>query len=105
MALASRRVGQSGYTEIQVINALANFFKHHDEWKASWADLKGQQKQTADIIAAIGVHEFSTGQFRTGLKALGIDYAELHLLAEAVKNWASAVHRTYENELEQQGLL
>lgn len=105
MALGSKLVGSSPYTEIQVINAFANYFKHADEWDQRWAALKGQQKQTADIVAAVGAKEFCTGDLRAGLEALGIDYTKLHLLATAVHTWASTVHSTYESELKQKQLL
>ena len=39
---------QVGVTRIHVINATANYFKHHDEWTA-WP-----QNETARILAAIG---------------------------------------------------
>src|SRR4051812_11974863 len=40
---------QAGITRIHVINATANYFKHHEEWRA-WP-----QNETARILATIGI--------------------------------------------------
>jgi hypothetical protein len=42
---------QAGITRIHVINAAANYFKHHDEWTA-W-----RQNETTRILAAVGIDE------------------------------------------------
>jgi hypothetical protein len=104
-ALGSHQIAGTPYTHIQVIDAFANYFKHRDEWTGEWAALPRLQKQTAEIIQAVGAREFSTGNLRKGLEALGVEYDQLHLLAETVQKWASEVHRAYENELKQKGLL
>ncbi len=89
MAVGSPLVGQTKYTQIQVINAFANYFKHGDEWDTTWDKLPNREKQTADVILAMGGAEFSTGNLRKGAEALGVNYDELHLLAECVQKWSS----------------
>ncbi len=107
MALRSPMVGQSGYTMVQVINAFANFFKHYGEWNDSWSKLKRKEKQTADIVAAVGAQEYSTGPLRAGAHALALggDYDKLPLLADGVRDWSSAVQSVYTEELTRLNLL
>lgn len=38
----SKVLGGTSFTEVQVINAFANYYKHHDEWNRSWAKGAGK---------------------------------------------------------------
>jgi hypothetical protein len=93
------------YSHVEVINAFANYFKHHDEWHVRWAALTGLAKQTADTIMALGATEGSTGNLRKGIEVLGIakKYADLVNVSGMVSDWANAVFTTYESELRRLG--
>lgn len=94
------------YTDVQAINAFANYFKHHDEWTGAWANLHGQSRQTADTITAFGATEGSTGNLRQGLHALGIAYnRNVSELSTLVENWRRKIIGAYEAELKGLGLL
>ena len=105
MRLASPELPGTGSTRIQVINAFANYFKHHDEWVGPWANLERRSLATARIVEAAGGTANSTGTLRTGLEALGIDYDLLDQLHEEVSKWAEAVITAYSAELTAAGLL
>jgi len=105
MRLKSPVLAGTSYSRIQVIDAFANYFKHHDEWKVPWANLESRSKPTADIIAAAGAKEGSTGNLRAGLKALDIDYDLLDRLHDEIATWASDVVKTYRSELHAKGLV
>jgi hypothetical protein len=48
-------VGASGITAVAAIDALANYFKHRDEWPYKWKDFNKNQKVTATILKDLGV--------------------------------------------------
>ncbi|MEK7782021.1 MAG: hypothetical protein AAB370_11030 [Verrucomicrobiota bacterium] len=96
----------STHTNVQVIDAFANYFKHCEEWDQSWTALAGRSKQTMDVISAMGAVEYGTGNLRAGVAALGIpDYKQLQLLSDHVVQWARAVKTGYESELRKNNLL
>lgn len=103
--LESAHVAASGFTRIQVIDALANYFKHSDEWKLPWSNLAGQSLKTAEVIIAIGGEENCTGNLRRGLKILGIDKDLLDLLHREVASWGERIIALYELELKSHGLI
>jgi hypothetical protein len=106
LSIGNSTVRGSTYTQVQVINAFANYFKHCEEWGQPWQGLTGNSKQTADIILQMGADEFGTGNLRAGIEALGIsDCRHLEPLAEYVSNWINVVRKTYETELRQHNLL
>ena len=104
LRLGSPLLGNTGYSRIQVIEALANYFKHHDEWPVTWSKLNKRHRPTSLIIESIGGKSGSTGNLRTGLEALGIDTDFLRILHVEVSAWQRAVIGTYEAELLRAGL-
>jgi len=105
MCHASAMIGTPPFSRIQVIDEMANFFKHHDEWTVPWSSLDKKQRPTAEIVKAIGGSEGSTGNLRLGLEALGIDCDLLRQLHDEIATWADAVIQTYAAELQAGGLL
>jgi hypothetical protein len=106
LRIEPRPVGASPYTRVEVINAMANFFKHKDEWTVPWSHLKKpEQKNTAKIVLAIGGRESSTGNLRIALKALDIDPDRLTDLHAEIFAWGTSVLRAVQLELRTRGLV
>jgi hypothetical protein len=62
----------NNYSKVEVIWALANYFKHRDEWRPdTWVNPTGQSKWTVPVIKAVGLISGSTGNLRKGAEALG----------------------------------
>jgi len=81
-------VGDTDITEAQLIDAAANYFKHRDEWPASWCRLTGQRRKTADIIEAAGATEGSTGNLRTISEALeNPAYENMQEFGYSIRRW------------------
>lgn len=81
-------MGATGYTEIQVIDAFANFFKHNEEWEWDWSKLKDRSRKTAEIITAVGASQGSTGNFRKGAAAIGnVDLTRVTILVGIIASW------------------
>jgi hypothetical protein len=85
-----RRMGPS---KIEVLWALANYFKHRDEWPPhSWTDPKGLEQHTVPVILAAGLKAGSTENLRRGAEALGnSDYADMSVLQTVIREWADQV--------------
>jgi hypothetical protein len=70
-----RRLGprfDARWSKIEVLWALANYFKHHDEWPPrTWTNPRGLARFTVPVISAAGLQESSSGNLRTGAEALG----------------------------------
>jgi hypothetical protein len=93
-----RRIGprfDSKSSKIELLWALANYFKHRDEWSPdSWADPQGQQRRTIPVIIAAGLEPRSNGNLRSGAKALGhSDYVDMSVLQTLIREWADQVRR------------
>ena len=96
----------SEQTQVKLIDALANFYKHKDEWPAgAWNSLDGQSGQTAKILQAVGIEQYSTGQFRTGLSILCSESAVPTDMAPILKNWSKTLILAYEQELRTQNMI
>lgn len=87
-------VMNGGVTKIQFIDAVANYFKHRDEWSAiDWSSLTGLSKRTADKIQLGGLSAGSTGNLRSAAQALGNpSYDEVHVFGNVIDAWAHDIH-------------
>jgi len=103
--IGSTAVPNTGFTQIEAIQAFANYAKHSEEWQRPWSKLKGRDKDTADTILAFGGEEDGTENFRVGMNAIGIKDYSPEPMAKYVKNWIIAVHQTYKAELTRLNLL
>lgn len=102
------------YTEIEVINAIANYWKHQEEWptrtepKEQYLErvwdhrrMPNYKKRTIEIVASIGMSPSSTGNLRTAYEAfcLASSYEDLSLIRDRLYNWAHSLHRRAQSEI------
>lgn len=90
-ALGATMAG-STYSEVAVINAVANYFKHNDEWDhpGDWSKLTKQSKATANTIMSIGLTSGSTANLRRAAEAFGWDASKpesIHQIAAPISAW------------------
>lgn len=106
LAFGSALVGSSRFTQTQVIDAFANYFKHRDEWRGPWSKLSGQSADTAAVITAVGAQEGSTGNLRTGAAVLGnASYAAVDSYGALILAWKDAIYTGYRTELRSRALV
>lgn len=97
--------GKSAYTEIETINAVANYWKHQEDWPTRleerddylasvWdtAQMRSNEKRTVEIVASIGMSPSSTGNLRMAAQTLDItSYENLSPVREKLRRWADAI--------------
>lgn len=96
------------FTEVEAINAVANYWKHVDEWSLDCVEVEGDEvawrwqgyEKTVRIVTALGMQPGSTGNLRTAAEALGINIvSDLGPLRTKVGRWASDVTRSAKQEV------
>lgn len=85
------KVHGTAYRSIEVLDALANYFKHHEEW-AGKRSLSGVEKRTAEIVSCIGGNLNQALWYSRNLskciKKLGINsMKDLFALPKIVDEW------------------
>jgi hypothetical protein len=78
---------QDGITRIHVINAAANYFKHHDEW------LEWPSNETARILACVGITKDTEFPCVQAAHLLCGPAWRLIVLHQVVKEWREHVIR------------
>jgi hypothetical protein len=107
MLFGSLKVMNTDFSEVQVIDAFANYFKHRDGWIGDWNKLsKRKGGITAQVISAVGASRGATGNLRTGAKVLGNEtYSNVIVFANILNKWRQVLHNSYQEELELKQLL
>ena len=97
---------RDGHPVIEVINAVANYWKHEDAWQTGEEPKNGRsipvwkpeqrEKRTVELVTSIGMQRGSTGNLRQAARVLGVkDYADLSPIREGLKSWAGdLIHAT-----------
>ena len=92
-----RKLGPSfdtSYSKVEILWALANYFKHRDEWGTKWSNAGSREKLTVDAIKAAGLSADSPGgNLRTGAEALGnaSPYSDVEIFYRVVREWSEKV--------------
>jgi hypothetical protein len=99
-------VGTS-YRAVDVINGVANFWKHVEEWpttlvksgnrlKPAWPvhSMQGNAKHTMEIVEVLGLSPGSTGNLRQAARSMGVTkYSDLSIVRTILFDWAEALHQ------------
>jgi hypothetical protein len=85
-------------TEIQAIDALANYFKHNHQWPRGWINPTKQNKETIDTLELLGIRFGGTKTLRTAMESLF--ESDLPQIATVViTNWHTAIVNKLKEEL------
>jgi len=86
----SPTVGATTYTTVELINHVANYYKHHSEWHRPWSAIADPMtKRTRDAVISLGADEAAIGNMRRLTRELtgDDDLSNLEPLVEAVVTW------------------
>jgi hypothetical protein len=91
----------SSFSKVEVLWALANYFKHRDEWRSiDWTKLGSREQVTVKVIMAAGLEPSSTGNLRRGARALGnATFEDTDVFVRAVNDWAEKIRGAIGKEL------
>jgi hypothetical protein len=96
----------SKFTEVAVIDACANYFKHRDVWSYPWSKATGLQANTIEVIESVGATPYDIENLAKGAQAVGIRVPEtLHKLVDPLDEWRFKLYSLYQAELKGYGLL
>ncbi len=89
----SKTIPETEVTEMELCDAMANYFKHHDEWKwFDWSSPTPIQKRTVKKLIAVGIDD---QEYYPCLKAFGIlmptKSLDLQPLASMMIEWGEKV--------------
>lgn len=84
----SKKLPETTITELQLIDAIANYFKHHDEG-SNWS-VKGRSQKTLTILRAAGIDEFYPCLKAADLLCPG-DVPDVGQLLLIIKDWRKLV--------------
>ncbi len=85
------RLVESTVTRMELCDAIANYFKHHDEWN-SWS-ATGRHKKTVSILRAAGIEKNNDFPCRKAADILwsNNDGSDLESLLSLISSWRKAV--------------
>ena len=96
----------SQFTEVAVIDACSNYFKHRDAWSYPWSKATGLQANTIEVIESVGATPYDIENLAKGAQAVGIQVPEtLHKLVDPLEEWCCKLYSLYQAELKGYGLL
>lgn len=96
----------TGLSEIVLIDAVANYFKHHHEWPKDWAaeGAKGLERRTIEFVLALG---FTPGDHQNNLEAalhgLGVNSSTMGSLASKIQRWRETLAQSIRSDLHDHG--
>jgi hypothetical protein len=83
----SEKVNECNITKMELCDAMANYYKHHDEWH-DWSK-PGRHQKTVSILHAVGIHQFEEVIYD---KVMGLlwpenDSSDLEPLIKMLSEW------------------
>jgi len=89
-------------SQIEAIDAVANYFKHHHEWPDGWSEdhAKGVQRNTILMVKKLGFSENGlTDNMWRALFLLSIYDNDLGKLCGIVSDWRESLPKLFKNDL------
>jgi hypothetical protein len=97
LAFKSPAIPSTGTTQIQAIEAFANYFKHNEEWPRGWVNPDARSKPTIDILHALGF-QFGNNSILRNAMQLFDSNGNLLALANSINEWHEAVLNELKSE-------
>jgi hypothetical protein len=77
-------------SDLAIIDAVANYFKHHHEWPLGWdlGQAKGAQRNTIKIALSLGLSpESEEESLQAALQGLGLSERSMRTLGGSIRDW------------------
>jgi hypothetical protein len=76
----------TGLSTIALIDAVANYFKHHYEWPDNWEGA-GRAQPTVDIVRKLGLEPDEEGNLPHAARELGMTGSDLSPISTLIQEW------------------
>lgn len=93
----------TGLSRIVIIDAVANYFKHHYEWSETWND-RNEAQHTIRIVRTVGLIPGSEENLYTALHSLGISVENASLLGYEIQEWRERLAKSLQKKFQNHGL-
>jgi hypothetical protein len=94
----------TGISEIALIDAVANYFKHHYEWPADWAGASRAQQRTIDVVLKLGLVPNGEDNLRIALHQLGMSANDMSPLGRVIQEWRERIAASFRNQMDNHGI-
>jgi hypothetical protein len=97
----------TGLSETILFDAVANYFKHRQEWPSDWVPLnaRGSQRATIETIRSLGLVPGSDSNLDTAMRELGFGIQGIAFLAERIQSWRERLAANLRKRLVEHNLL
>jgi hypothetical protein len=92
----------TGLSAIVLIDAVANYFKHHYEWPDEWAG-PSRAQTTIDIVRKLGLEPNDEGNLPRAVRELGMTEGDLSPMSMLIQEWRERLATHLRNQLERHG--
>jgi len=99
MSIEANTHAGTSLSEIVLIDAVANYFKHQAEWPAGWGGAEGPRARTIEIVRRLGLSPDSDENLLVALSSLGLRTADVGALGRTVQSWRERLAAHLRSEL------
>lgn len=93
----------TGLSQIVLIDAVANYFKHHYEWPDDWRGSHRAQA-TIDVVRKLGLEPNDEYNLPRAVRALGMTETNLRPMSIAIQEWRERLAAHLRSQLTSNGL-
>jgi hypothetical protein len=104
LTFKSAVISSTGTSQIQAIEAFANYFKHNDEWPSGWVNPDPRSKPTIDSLHALGFQFYNDSILRNAMQLFDSN-RNLLALANSVSEWHEAILKELKTEFASSGVI
>lgn len=80
--------GDTGESEMVLIDAVANYFKHHHEWPSDWShQTQGPHSRTIKVVCRLGLSPEAYDNLGAAVHSLGFGAAGVGSLGGRIQAW------------------
>lgn len=94
----------NGLTEIAIIDAAANYFKHHHEWPDDWIDASPKQQPTIDLVLRLGLSPGGNCNLDIAVRELGMSPRDMTRLPVLLQQWRERLAAYCRDQMNKHGV-
>jgi hypothetical protein len=95
----------TGLSEIVLVDAVANYFKHHYEWPSNWVGASEAQRRTIDTVLKLGLVPAREDNLGVALQNLGMRADNMTRMGTAIQEWRERLAESLRRQLDNHGFV